>query len=50
MTKFSNKLKKTLFLTHFEPIFPILGAKNFSWNIRLCQTQLDMGFYHHAKT
>ena len=27
MTKFSNKLKKTLFLVHFGSIFPILEAK-----------------------
>ena len=29
MTKFSNKLKKNLFLDHFGTIFPILGAKFF---------------------
>ena len=28
MTKFSNKLKKTLFLAHFGSIFPILEVKN----------------------
>ena len=28
MTKYSNKLKKTLFLVHFGPFFPILGQKN----------------------
>ena len=27
MTKFSNKLKKLFFLTHFELFFPILGPK-----------------------
>ena len=27
MTKFSNKLKETLFLAYFGPIFPILGPK-----------------------
>ena len=30
MIKFSNKLKKTLFLAHFGLIFPILRAKKFS--------------------
>ena len=29
MTKYFNKLKKTLFLAHFWFIFSILGAKNF---------------------
>ena len=49
MNKFSNKLKKTLFLAHFRSIFPIFGAKKFSWKIRLCHAQLHMGFSHHAK-
>ena len=30
MIKFSNKLKKNLFLVHFGLIFPILGVKKFS--------------------
>ena len=40
MTQFSNKLKK-LFLVHFCPIFPILGAKKiFLENPALSRTTL----------
>ena len=49
MPKFFNKLKKTLFLAHFWPIFLILGHKFFFWKIKLCQAQLHMGFQDHAK-
>ena len=39
-TKFSNKFKKTLFLGHFESIFPIFRQNKFSWKIRLSRTTL----------
>ena len=39
MTKFSNKLKKTLFLAHFGSFFPILGQKKvFPENPALSRT------------
>ena len=39
MTKFSNKLKKTLFLANFGSIFPIFGAKKtFLENTALSNT------------
>ena len=45
MTKFSNKLKKTLFLAHFGPFFPILGQKKvFPENLALSHTN-----FYHAK-
>ena len=42
--KIFQYIQKTLFLAHFLPIFPILGAKKFFWKIWLCHTQLHMGF------
>ena len=38
MTAFFSIFKKTLFLTYFWSIFPILEAKIFFWKIRLSRT------------
>ena len=46
MTQFSNKLKKTLFLAHFDHFW---GNKKLSWKIGLCHAQLHLGFQHQAK-
>ena len=41
--------QKTLFLARFCPILPILGAKNFFAEIRLCHAQFHIGFYQHTE-
>ena len=42
-------IQKTLFLAHFQSIFPNFGTQKFFQKIRLCQAQLHMGFWHHAQ-
>ena len=44
MTKFFNIFKKTLFLAHFWPIFPILGAKKFFLENKALSRTTTYGF------
>ena len=49
MTKFSNKLKKHVFVP-FWTLFLNFGTKKiFSEKIQLCHTELYMNFLNHAK-
>ena len=47
--KINDKVFNKFKTPYFWHIFPILEAKNFFKKIRICTTQLHMGFKHHAK-
>ena len=49
MTKFFNKIQKTLFSAHFCGIFPIFKAKTIFPENPALSAKLHMGFQHHAK-